>query len=308
MAVLHYVPSPASAAPPAASAMSSASAAASAPSNGPTLWSHGSFGFKDLLDIVNPLQHLPVVGSIYRYLTGDEPSGGARIIGDTIFGGPIGFGVGVVGAALTDSKGHDLGERALAAVFGPRDATPSSDGPTLGTPTVATTVGGALPPARAGSVQTASAPGQPVGMRSTPPNMSGLFRSAPAAAAAATPEQTFMAQTAQLQRQASNGQTLNSRVVPLELGSALLPASRPIPRPTAPPPSPADTSSTAPASSSAGSSPALAAPDPAAANGAPNPIAQKMLDALTKYQQLKTSEKQDDSSSEPAPSKVDLSL
>src|SRR5215469_11914470 len=90
------------------------------PTHGQSLWSHGSFGFKDLLDIVNPLQHLPIIGSVYRYLTGDEPSGGARIVGDAIYGGPIGFGVGVVTTMLTDEDGHDLGERALAAVFGPR--------------------------------------------------------------------------------------------------------------------------------------------------------------------------------------------
>src|SRR5690348_17165865 len=64
------------------------------PSSGPlglSLWSHGGFSFKDLLDIVNPLQHLPIVGSIYRYLTGDEPAAGTRIIGDALYGGPIGF-------------------------------------------------------------------------------------------------------------------------------------------------------------------------------------------------------------------------
>src|SRR5215469_18139730 len=93
---------------------------AASPAKGPTLWAHGSFGFKDLLDIVNPLQHLPIVGSVYRYLTGDEPSGGARIVGDAIYGGPIGFGVGVVTTMLTDEDGRDLGERTLAAVFGPR--------------------------------------------------------------------------------------------------------------------------------------------------------------------------------------------
>jgi len=33
-----------------------------------------SFGavFHDLLDIVNPLQHLPVIGTLYRAITGDK--------------------------------------------------------------------------------------------------------------------------------------------------------------------------------------------------------------------------------------------
>lgn len=99
------------------------------------MWSHGSFSFKDLLDIVNPLQHLPVVGSIYRYLTGDEPSVGTRIIGDGLYGGPIGFGVSVASnALLTSADGKDLGERVLADVFGSHDHDSDT---TLGKPQVA---------------------------------------------------------------------------------------------------------------------------------------------------------------------------
>ncbi|MBT5013959.1 MAG: hypothetical protein HON02_05865, partial [Rhodospirillaceae bacterium] len=30
------------------------------------------FTFLDFLDIINPLQHIPVVGSLYRDMTGDE--------------------------------------------------------------------------------------------------------------------------------------------------------------------------------------------------------------------------------------------
>ncbi|MGB6086494.1 MAG: hypothetical protein WBF74_07845, partial [Parvibaculum sp.] len=34
--------------------------------------SAGEFGFSDFLDVINPLQHIPIVSSIYRELTGDE--------------------------------------------------------------------------------------------------------------------------------------------------------------------------------------------------------------------------------------------
>jgi hypothetical protein len=109
------------------------------------MWSKGGFSFKDLLDIVNPLQHLPVVGSIYRYLTGDEPAVGTRIIGDALYGGPIGFGVSVASnALLTNSDGKDLGERMLADVFGSRDH--DSDA-IVGTPQVATAKGQQAPEA-----------------------------------------------------------------------------------------------------------------------------------------------------------------
>jgi len=112
---------------------------------GRSMWSHGSFSFKDLLDIVNPLQHLPVVGSIYRYLTGDEPAAGTRIIGDALYGGPIGFGVSVASTALlTNADGKDIGERVLADVFGSRDHDSST---TLGAPQVATADGKSATPA-----------------------------------------------------------------------------------------------------------------------------------------------------------------
>ncbi|MBT5663730.1 MAG: hypothetical protein HOJ06_00205, partial [Rhodospirillaceae bacterium] len=37
--------------------------------------------FGDVLDIINPLQHIPVVSTLYRELTGDEISPGARMAG-----------------------------------------------------------------------------------------------------------------------------------------------------------------------------------------------------------------------------------
>ena len=81
----------------------------------------GGFGFRDILDIVNPLQHLPVITSIYRWVTGDRPGEAAEIAGDALYGGPIGVAFGLVGAITEDSTGHDLGERVLAKVFGSGD-------------------------------------------------------------------------------------------------------------------------------------------------------------------------------------------
>src|SRR5580700_7596256 len=84
----------------------------------PSAWKSASgFGFRDILDIVNPLQHLPIISSIYRWVTGDRPGEAAKIAGDALYGGPIGVAFGLVGAAMEDSAGHDVGERALAAVF-----------------------------------------------------------------------------------------------------------------------------------------------------------------------------------------------
>ena len=48
-------------------------------------------GFADLLDVINPLQHIPVIANLYRAITGDQISPPARMAGGTLFGGPIGF-------------------------------------------------------------------------------------------------------------------------------------------------------------------------------------------------------------------------
>ena len=43
------------------------------------LWQNkkGNISFSDVLDIVNPLQHMPVVSTVYRMITGDHISMGA---------------------------------------------------------------------------------------------------------------------------------------------------------------------------------------------------------------------------------------
>jgi hypothetical protein len=309
------------------SAPTKAASSSASPSDasGPALWSHGSFSFKDLLDIVNPLQHIPVVGSIYRYLTGDEPSGGARIVGDSIYGGPIGFGVSVVSTAfLTDSKGEDVGEQLLANVFGPRN-----DSPTVGTPVVASATPASATPATAtpatAAARTAATVAAPAPVASAPQAaaapaaprpvaMNNLFRSPPATAPA-SPEQSFLAQTAQFQHEIStgrgaNGAVINNRPVPLELSSNLLPSVPAGAHILMPPSSAAPAGNPMPAPASSSQAVPAASPPPVAnpAANPPNPIAQKMLDALDKYEQLKKQEQQQDSTQPAAPPKVDLSL
>ncbi|CAO3440334.1 hypothetical protein [Azospirillum endophyticum] len=52
-----------------------------------TLADKMSVGFDDLLDVVNPLQQLPVVSSVYREATGEDISIPARLAGGFLFGG-----------------------------------------------------------------------------------------------------------------------------------------------------------------------------------------------------------------------------
>ena len=276
-----------------------APSSASTPGSGLPLWSHGSFSFKDLLDIVNPLQHLPIIGSVYRYLTGDEPSGGARIVGDALYGGPIGFGVGVVSTLLTDSNGHDLGERALAAVFGPSSADETAVAKTATPSTVAPATVTQLPPRLPQSAATQLSATTPT--PADPTRLAAqLYRSPPAPAAnQPTAQQQFLAQAARLQRQSTtvetaDGRTLSNRPIPLELTGNLVPPNRLALTPHVTPNLATPASQHAAAATSA--APAL------------NPIAQKMLDALDKYERLKKQQTQGDSLKTETSAKIDRTL
>jgi hypothetical protein len=84
-------------------------------------WSGESFGFKDILDILNPLQHLPVISTLYRAFTGEGIGGVARIIGGAIYGragGFISMASSLVNAVFGAVTGKDMGERVYAAIFG----------------------------------------------------------------------------------------------------------------------------------------------------------------------------------------------
>lgn len=80
------------------------------------LFGKDGFGFDDFLDIINPLQHIPVVSTIYRALTDDQIEPGARLAGGALFGGGIGFAGALVNAVIENDTGKDIGDHALAMV------------------------------------------------------------------------------------------------------------------------------------------------------------------------------------------------
>lgn len=83
---------------------------------------HSFIGFiKDVIDVINPLQHIPVISAIYRHLTGDEIGPMARIAGDTLFGGPIGAALALADIASQQSTGKDIGETIIASLTGKTD-------------------------------------------------------------------------------------------------------------------------------------------------------------------------------------------
>ncbi len=75
-------------------------------------------GFDDFLDVINPLHHIPVVGTIYRAITGDTIASGPRVMGGALFGGVIGFAAALVNAIVDEATGSDIGDKALALFTG----------------------------------------------------------------------------------------------------------------------------------------------------------------------------------------------
>jgi len=60
--------------------------------------------FRDLIDLVNPLQHIPVLSTVYRKLTGDTIDPAMRVAGGALFGGPIGAAVSMVAVAVAEAR------------------------------------------------------------------------------------------------------------------------------------------------------------------------------------------------------------
>jgi hypothetical protein len=98
------------------------SAAAATPvADGATESGVGSF-LHHVLDVVNPLQHLPVVGTLYRAITGDKIGTVEKIAGDTLYGGLWGAIGSVADVAFEAATGKDFGGTMLAMVTGGHDA------------------------------------------------------------------------------------------------------------------------------------------------------------------------------------------
>ena len=78
----------------------------------------GAPSFLDFLDIINPLQHIPIVSSLYQALTGDTQSSAAKIIGGGLFGGPIGLIASIFDSIIEQQTGASAADNLLAAVTG----------------------------------------------------------------------------------------------------------------------------------------------------------------------------------------------
>jgi hypothetical protein len=268
-------------------------------------WKDGSFSFHDVLDTLNPLQHLPIVSTLYRWITGDEPGNVASIVGDTLYGGPIGLGVGLFSAAFKAETGKDPGEMMASAVTGEDDGqilsgtatAQSGAAPAIAAansaPSPAAPAAATAPSATADATSTAAqapvpvpvtAAAQPLVANAAAPHpFLPLFRSpppdapAPASSSATGPsEQAFLAQNAAYMRsiygQRGAGAQPQTAPIPLQLTGAQQSFAVP-PRP--------------PAALPASTSPAATLPP-----NVPTDIPQRMMEALDKYARMKQQQEQ----------------
>jgi hypothetical protein len=88
------------------------------------------FSFAGFLDLINPLQHIPIVSSLYRRLTGDEINPVSRIAGGALFFGVAGLAGALVSTILQKVSGKDPGDHVMTALLGDKDQpSPAPDGP-----------------------------------------------------------------------------------------------------------------------------------------------------------------------------------
>jgi hypothetical protein len=87
------------------------------PTVAPAGWDPSHITFGDVLSALNPLQYVPVVGMIYREVTGDQGHPALRVAVAgvaTVFFGPVGLAMAMIGAAGSEV----LDDRLAAGVKG----------------------------------------------------------------------------------------------------------------------------------------------------------------------------------------------
>lgn len=72
------------------------------------------FTFGDLVDIVNPLHHIPLVNVVYESITGDTIKPAGRIVGGAVFGGFVGAAAGIANVIVEEETGKDVSGNIVA--------------------------------------------------------------------------------------------------------------------------------------------------------------------------------------------------
>ena len=70
--------------------------------------------FGDFIDIINPLHHIPVIGAVYRKMTGDALGSASKVLGSSLFLGPLGTISALANILVNEATGKDVTEHAIA--------------------------------------------------------------------------------------------------------------------------------------------------------------------------------------------------
>ena len=214
----------------------------------------GELSFLDVIDIVNPLQHIPGVSTLYRELTGDEISPAARVAGGSLYFGPIGLVTSTVNAVVETVTGDDIGGH-FASLFGDDEETEIAAGTDDGFGTLADGADGFLSiddwlaqPAP-GSAEAAAASVSDPAVASLAPAFAGLTggNATPNASAAPATGQTLSARPVAAPSAGAGGQAVSGAIpveaLPADILAALM--SGTTVRPASATPATADANGTA---------------------------------------------------------------
>jgi hypothetical protein len=65
--------------------------------------SKNQLSFGDFIDVVNPLQHIPIISSIYRKVSGDEIADAPKFVGAALYSGPVGL-IAALGGFIIEAE------------------------------------------------------------------------------------------------------------------------------------------------------------------------------------------------------------
>lgn len=120
------------------------------------------FSFSDFLDVINPLQHIPVVSSIYRAITGDTISPTANVMGSALFGGPVGALAAAATEMFSEMTGGSPEEHLVAMLDGESAGDPgAAPQPAQAAPPALVAADAALPARDMAMVAAANTPAAP---------------------------------------------------------------------------------------------------------------------------------------------------
>ncbi|KAA0584572.1 hypothetical protein HUE56_09185 [Azospirillum oryzae] len=280
--------------------------------NGGPVEIQGDMSFWDFLDIINPLQHIPIVSTIYREITGDTIQPSMRIMGDMLYGGVIGGMASIANAVVEQATGQDVGETVMTSLgFGGGDHPAASTAVADASGGPAASGSPAEPPAapkQAQPAQQAPAGGLAAALAAAKPADLGAATAQPAAGqpirlAASGSAATSAAKSADaspvLTAQLAAGAVPHPSKMPARdtpLASSAL-AKHSVPRYAAPVPgavtanartagaTAANGSQPQPAAGQPGGQPTEAAPAAAQTPVAPDMLSETMMRNLAKYEQ-----------------------